>query len=567
MRKFFSWFFGEFGRLVTQRAAGSDSPTTNPNGIESFSPGLARRAPTLGIRLKKISNPNGVVSIPIPLRAFVDETLSGFIPQSRKTQGSSRTRNLGLNDRIPSGFKNGTVRKSIAIILFRAIKIISSEIPAVLVLLSSSFVLAIASHGATIVATDSIQRALNEARDGDTILLQGPRVFREHVVIDKPIRLVGTNSPTLDAGGTGTTLTIQSNDVEIRGLNIRNSGKDLAGFDSAVMIFGSRANVHDCDIQNDGFGIYIRGANECVVQNNKIFGTTNVISTARGNGIHLWKTKKNLISGNTIRQKRDGIYLSYADDNILRSNRVEESRFGIHYMYSHRNQLLANTLTANSVGATLMFARNCVVEGNQVFANRRHGMLFKQVESSRISRNYISGQNRGLFVQQADKDRFEENVIEKNDIGVYLSGGSEQNIFVGNAFVQNTDQIWQPPDEVELGRRAANAFYENGRGNFWSDYTGVAARGDGIGDTPYHETDAFGYIVDRHPEARVFALSPAVALLRKSEEILPLIETTGVTDLFPLMKPRSSRREEALTFSTNEVNSLTSAATKRVETQ
>lgn len=430
---------------------------------------------------------------------------------------------------------------------------------------------AVVSHGATIVATDSIQRALDEARDGDTILVQGPHVFREHMVINKSVRLLGTNSPTLDAGGSGTTLTIQANDVEIRGLQIRNSGKDLAAFDSAVMIFGSRANIRDCEIQNDGFGIYVRGANECVVENNKIFGTTNVISTARGNGIHLWKTKKNLISRNSIRQKRDGIYLSYADDNILRSNRVEESRFGIHYMYSHRNQLLANTLTANSVGATLMFARNCVVEGNQVFANRRHGILFKQVESSRISRNYISGHNRGLFVQQADKDRFEENAIEKNDIGVYLSGGSEQNIFVGNAFVQNTDQIWQPPDEVELGRRAANIFYENQRGNFWSDYTGVDALGDGIGDTPYHETDAFGYIVDRHPEARVFVLSPAVALLRKSEDVLPLLEATGVTDLFPLMRPSSltpalSRRERE-NVATLSVNSNASAISQRTIVQ
>ena len=41
--------------------------------------------------------------------------------------------------------------------------------------------------------------------------------------------------------------------------------------------------------------------------------------------------------------------------------------------------------------------------------------------------------------------------------------------------------------------------------------------------------------MDRHPEARVFALSPAVALLRKGEELLPLLDTTGVTDTAPLM--------------------------------
>jgi nitrous oxidase accessory protein len=147
----------------------------------------------------------------------------------------------------------------------------------------------------------------------------------------------------------------------------------------------------------------------------------------------------------------------------------------------------------------------------------------------------VAGQNRGFFVQQANQNRFEGNIIATNDIGLYLSNVSEQNVFVGNAFIRNADQVWQPPFETEQGRKGPNAFCEKGRGNYWSDYAGNDRNHDGIGDTPYHETDAFGYIVDRHPEARVFALSPAVALLRKSEELMPLLDTTGVMDLAPLM--------------------------------
>jgi len=74
------------------------------------------------------------------------------------------------------------------------------------------------------------------------------------------------------------------------------------------------------------------------------------------------------------------------------------------------------------------------------------------------------------------------------------------------------------------------------------DYTGSDRNHDGIGDTPYHETDVYGYIVDRHPEARVFALSPAVTLLRKGEELMPLLDTTGVTDLAPLMSLPAAAR-------------------------
>lgn len=274
-----------------------------------------------------------------------------------------------------------------------------------------------------------------------------------------------------------------------------------------------------------------------LVEKSFILGSTNVASAARGNGIHLWKSKRNRIQDNVIRNKRDGIYFSYADANVIAGNFISETRFGIHYMYSHQNQLLTNSLTRNSVGATLMFSRQSLVQGNVISANRRHGMVLKQLDQSRVLNNVVAGQNRGFFVQQATQNRFEGNIIVTNDIGLYLSNASEENVFVRNAFIQNSDQVWQPPFETEQGRKSPNKFSENKTGNFWSDYTGNDRNQDGIGDTPYHETDVFGYIVDKHPDARVFALSPAVALLRKGEELLPLLDTTGVTDFAPLMSP------------------------------
>lgn len=397
----------------------------------------------------------------------------------------------------------------------------------------------ITASAAIVPVTSSISLALDQARDGDTVLIPGPGSFHEHIVITKSIRLLGTNAPVIDADHAGTPLTIGAPDVEVRGLTVRNSGHDLSMFDSGVMIAAPRAVVRECRVENDAFGIYIHGVNECAIERNEISGCANVASAARGNGIHLWKTQRNRILNNIIHDKRDGMYFSYADDNLIGGNRVWDTRFGIHYMYSHQNRLLTNSLTHNVVGATLMFSRQSLVEGNYVSANRRHGMVFKQVDNSRILNNIVAGQNRGFFIQQANQNRFEGNIIATNDIGLYLSNGSEQNVFVGNAFIRNTAQVWQPPFETEQGRKGPNTFSENGRGNYWSDYTGTDRNHDGIGDTPYHQTDTVGYIMDRHPEARVLALSPAVALLRKGEELMPLLDTAGVTDTAPLMNPAS----------------------------
>jgi nitrous oxidase accessory protein len=298
--------------------------------------------------------------------------------------------------------------------------------------------------------------------------------------------------------------------------------------------------VQDCRIEGDAFGIYLHGVSDCVVERNEILGGKNLFPAQRGNGIHLWKTSRDRIVDNIIHDKRDGIYLSYADDSLIAGNQVEDTRFGIHYMYSQQNRLLTNSLTHNVVGATLMFSRGLLVEGNVMTANRRHGLVLKQIDGSRFVGNIVAGQNRGFFVQQANQNRFEGNTIATNDIGLYLSNGSEQNVFVGNAFIRNTDQVWQPPFETEQGRKSPNTFSEHGRGNYWSDYTGSDRNHDGIGDTPYHETDVFGYIVDRHPAARLLALSPAVAVMRKSEELMPLLDTTGVTDQAPLMRPATA---------------------------
>jgi nitrous oxidase accessory protein len=390
------------------------------------------------------------------------------------------------------------------------------------------------ASAATWIVQDSITETAAKASTGDTLVIIGPKIFHEHVTISKPLRLIGTNAPVISAEGKGTPLTVTANSAQVFGISIRDGGNDLGAFDSGIMVTASDVTVSRCRVAGGGFGIYLRGVSDCCVENNTIMGNSGVPASQRGNGIHLWKSKGSRITGNVISGTRDGAYFSYADGNLIASNRIENTRFGIHYMYSNENRLLENYLTGNAVGAALMFARKCQVEGNRAVANRRHGILLKQVEHSHFIRNSVYGQNRGFFIQQAAQDRFEDNLIANNDIGLYLSNGSEQNVFIGNAFVQNVDQVWQPQDEKEMGRLASNRFNEKRRGNFWSDYTGTDANGDGIGDTPYHETDLYGYVVDHHPEARVFALSPAVALLRKSEELVPLLDTQGITDAYPL---------------------------------
>ena len=73
--------------------------------------------------------------------------------------------------------------------------------------------------------------------------------------------------------------------------------------------------------------------------------------------------------------------------------------------------------------------------------------------------------------------------------------GSSENVIYHNNFINNTLQAEDP---------WTNQWDYNCQGNYWSDYTGADADGDGIGDKPY-------YIgpngVDHYPLMAPFQLS------------------------------------------------------------
>lgn len=89
-------------------------------------------------------------------------------------------------------------------------------------------------------------------------------------VISKSITIDGLGEAVIDGEGSGTVLSIQSDDVVIRGLHITNSGESFNKVDAGILIEADRVLIENNKIDNVLFGIHLKGANENIVRNNYI---------------------------------------------------------------------------------------------------------------------------------------------------------------------------------------------------------------------------------------------------------------------------------------------------------
>ena len=111
--------------------------------------------------------------------------------------------------------------------------------------------------------------------------------------------------------------------------------------------------------------------------------------------------------------------------------------------------------------------------------------------------------------------RIEGNIVAFNDIGAILLPAVKGNLFAGNTFYENVEQVGVQGG----GLLAANQW----DGNFWSDYTGVDVNGDGRGEAPYRAERFFDGLMDHEPLLRALLYSPAVQTLEFAATTFPIV--------------------------------------------
>lgn len=375
-----------------------------------------------------------------------------------------------------------------------------------------------------------IGAAIEKAAAGDTVRVERG-YFSEHLVIIKPLVLKGIDRPTISGGNSGDVIRVKVPDVVIEGFIIRDSGDDLTAQNAGIYVKpGShRVRIRGNTLVYNLFGIWLEKVDDAEVSVNLITGKRDYLSARRGNGIQLYDTSGARVTDNNISFARDGIYVDVSRHAIFRGNRIHHLRYGTHYMNSHHNLWEDNESFLNRGGLALMEVRNQVVRNNRAWGNSDHGIMLRTIQDSVIENNVVAGNDRGFFIYDAEYNTLRGNLVIGNRAGVHLWAGSIHNQVDGNDFIQNREQIrYVATRDEEWGRR---------QGNFWSNYAGWDANGDGIGDIRHEANDIVDRLTWKYPLMKLLLNSPAVHTLRVIARQFPLLRSPGVLDNRPRMQP------------------------------
>lgn len=386
----------------------------------------------------------------------------------------------------------------------------------------------------------SLDDALSTAQDGDVVTLIGG-IHNGNFVVDRSITLRGENWPILDGGGKGNVVTVIAPDVTISGLVLRNSGLQLVEENAAIDVDEvPRALITGNRIEESLFGVYLKLAPNSTISNNHITGKELDVAR-RGDAIRVWSSHDTVIENNIVTNSRD-VVLWYSERLTVRGNEITNGRYGLHFMYDDDALVEDNRLTSNSVGAFLMYSRRLTLQHNVIGDNRGpsgYGIGMKDLDDAVVTENLFADNRVGAYVDNSPREidgfvKFDGNVFTLNDYGVRLTPSVKRNEYTGNTFADNQEQV----EAAGGGSLVDNMWSVEGKGNYWSDYSGYDSDGDGYGDVPYTPQRLFEKLVDRRPELRILTYSPAAQAIDFAAEVIPFVRPESkLTDDSPMMSP------------------------------
>ncbi|MGD2066814.1 MAG: NosD domain-containing protein [Candidatus Bathyarchaeota archaeon] len=336
----------------------------------------------------------------------------------------------------------------------------------------------------TIVVPDdysNIFLAIENANDGDTVFVkrgnyEGP--INQTLLINKTISVIGENPKT-------TKLFLHPEWVTVTIITA-----DLSHYAEPIRIEASNVSISGLTINSDGGEISANGDRAIITGN--IFGVSVALSgshqlftenTLIDENVHCWGTYAS-VSKNTICNGSIGSD-SGSYDKIF-ANNVTGS---IAIIGTSNYELVYDNTVKDGSGTGISIGSSGTTIANNTISNCSIGIAHHVGSNSYVHGNVITN-NRGpaLKVEECSNLTFAQNYVADNPVGIQTCTSF---LLFQNSFVNNDVQLEILDDKIYFWEMDSGEI-----GNYWSDYTGKDADGDGIGDSPY---SIGNQILDNYP--------------------------------------------------------------------
>nr|NIQ04264.1 DUF1565 domain-containing protein [Candidatus Korarchaeota archaeon]NIU82078.1 DUF1565 domain-containing protein [Candidatus Thorarchaeota archaeon]NIW12498.1 DUF1565 domain-containing protein [Candidatus Thorarchaeota archaeon]NIW50712.1 DUF1565 domain-containing protein [Candidatus Korarchaeota archaeon] len=382
-----------------------------------------------------------------------------------------------------------------------------------------------------------------------------------------PLNVTHYSNITLTSTG-GPSLTTIRGKPNKHGLYVTANSTTIQGFTIAKCTWGIvlrrsyNTTIMGNSITNNTWGgIDLGVSNDSMIANNTIIHSTygitvddspestiggNII-TSTGEGIDLWNSPESTIHGNVM--VHCGIVLwgrrtTFTTQRIAENNTVNGRSV---YYYANQDMqgaavpsdagqvILGNVtgltiedvnVSGGSVGILLGYSSHITITNTVIANNTLFGVFLLHSTNTTITNSIIANNRwKGIWLLFTTNTTITNSMITNNQYGIELGFEPVHFAIATNPITSFGDSITVQAASTsnlvyrnnvfgngvnakDSGRR--NAFNTSTVGNYWGDYNGTDANGDGIGDTPYVIPGLAGS-KDYHPAMTPFALPPSPA--------------------------------------------------------